>query len=667
MRSSKTYKEIQRTLLILLSLIFLFPTTLICRDIEGAIEIAKGKDLNNRKQIVENLFNIGVDKSLAKLRKKCISQLKYDLTFYIPQNKDSALHGFSKIIFNLDNYNFGHDLAIDFKTTSKTDVGRISVNGRIIKVLLLNEHLIIPQKNLKNGKNIITVHFTTNTSSLNRREDFLYTLLVPDRARTLFPCFEQPDLKANYSLTLSLPEEWEAIGNSKIKKEFAGIAEELGEKIQNSNRNRYKSVKFQETEPLSTYVFSFIAGKLNKSIQYSTDSTISVKSITIYHRSVEERELNQIPTIAKEVFDALKWMEDYTGVKYAFSKYDLILLPGFQFGGMEHTGATLYNDNQLFLQANSTIEQRVRRTQLIAHETAHMWFGDLVTMSDFSEVWVKEVFANFFANLIVRPTHKEINYALNDLSFYKSAYREDRTTAANPIKQNLDNIKYAGLIYGDIIYNKSPIAISLLYNLIGSEKFRESLHNYLLKFKYSNASWEEIISIFKENSKSNEKQIIEWNKRWILQAGMPVAKISNPIYDSGERNVCYDLNGIQRLKTDTLEQAGKRYIIPNCDAKFYGKITLDSTSIAIISENLYSGRKPFDAPEARMASLMMFYENYLNKNIDAAFYAKIISGYLYKEKNLQIFPSLLSYLSTLAYKEGEKKMSTGENIYEYIA
>lgn len=651
MMTHLVYKSAKFFFILLLSLIILHPATTLCKN-----------------TLSPTLFESGVSKELAQLRKGGISQLKYNLSFFIPQDKESPLRGKADILFNIDKQKYCHDLAIDFKTTSQKEIKSVYVNGREITVVLKNEHLMIPKKILKSGSNIIKILFNTNTSSLNRRDDFLYTLLVPDRARTLFPCFEQPDLKANYTLALTLPKEWEAIGNSNVKEETAGVSEEFNSLMQHGqgHEEQYKTIRFNETEPLSTYLFSFVAGKFYKSVQINNDSNLSVKSITIYHRSEEERERSQIPSIAHEVFEALKWMEKYTGVRYAFSKYDLILLPGFQFGGMEHTGATLYNVNQLFLPDNPTIDQKVRRTQLIAHETAHMWFGDLVTMTDFSEVWVKEVFANFFANLIVRPAHKEINYALNDLSFYKSAYREDRTNGANPIEQSLENIKYAGLIYGDIIYNKSPIALSLLFNLTGEKAFGKSLHNYLVKFKYGNASWGDIIAIFKENSTDCKRQIEEWNNRWILKPGMPAAQITNPVNGCGKPNVSYDLNGIQRLKIDTIEQAGQKFLVPNCNAKFYGKIVLDSSSIAIICKNLYSGKKPFDTPESRMASLMTLYENYLNKNIDAVFYAKTISGYLNKETNLQIFPSLLSYLSTVAYKEGNKKMNAEETVYEYI-
>ena len=119
--------------------------------------------------------------------------------------------------------------------------------------------------------------------------------------------------------------------------------------------------------PFSTYLVSFVVAKLHKET-FQRDA----HSIAIYHRETDAKKRAQCPTIAAEVFDALEWMESYTAIPYPFAKYDLVILPGFQFGGMEHTGATLYNDTRMFLNENPTFNERMGRSTLIAHETAHM-------------------------------------------------------------------------------------------------------------------------------------------------------------------------------------------------------------------------------------------------------------------------------------------------------
>jgi aminopeptidase N len=126
----------------------------------------------------------------------------------------------------------------------------------------------------------------------------------------------------------------------------------------------------------------------------------------------------------------LAWLEDYTAIPYAFGKFDFVLIPSFQFGGMEHPGAIFYNASSLLLDESATQTQMLGRASLIAHETAHMWFGDLVTMKWFDDVWMKEVFANVMAAKIVNPSFPTVNHALRFLyQHYPAAYDVDRTRA----------------------------------------------------------------------------------------------------------------------------------------------------------------------------------------------------------------------------------------------
>lgn len=259
---------------------------------------------------------------------------------------------------------------------------------------------------------------------------------MPDRARTLFPCFEQPNLKATFSLRLDIPTAWKAVSNTYITKE--------------ETKGNCKTVTFAPTEPLSTYLFSFVTGKLEHQ-----EYTEGNRKISAYYRETDSKKVAQLDTIFKQVTASLNWLEEYTNVPYPFAKYDFIILPGFQYGGMEHTGATLYNDTQMFLSENPTPDEELRRTQLIAHETAHMWFGDLVTMNWFDDVWTKEVFANYFAALITEPLFPQVNHQLNWMKTYTAAsLSEDRTPGTTAIRQPLDNLQNAGLIDGQIIITK---------------------------------------------------------------------------------------------------------------------------------------------------------------------------------------------------------------------
>ena len=175
---------------------------------------------------------------------------------------------------------------------------------------------------------------------------------------------------------------------------------------------------------------------------------------------------------ATRLFDlhaaALEWLERYTGIPYPFGKFDFFLVPAFQFGGMEHPGAVFYNAPGLMLDESATQNQLLERASTISHETSHMWFGDLVTMRWFTDVWMKEVFANFMAAKIVNPSFPGVNHDLRFLhAYYPLAYDVDRTAGTNAIRQPLDNLKDAGTLYGAIIYQKAPIVMRQLETIMG--------------------------------------------------------------------------------------------------------------------------------------------------------------------------------------------------------
>src|SRR4030095_8133677 len=184
--------------------------------------------------------------------------------------------------------------------------------------------------------------------------------------RLAFPCFDQPDLKAKYTLSLDIPAEWEALANAPETK-----------RIKQDNRI---AVQFAETDPLPTYLFAFAAGRY----QIETAERRG-RRFRMFHR---ETDAAKVARNREAIFDlhaaSLEWLERYTGIPYPFGKFDFLLVPSFQFGGMEHAGAIFYNASGLLLEQSATQTQLLGRASVIAHETSHMWFGDLVTMRWFN-------------------------------------------------------------------------------------------------------------------------------------------------------------------------------------------------------------------------------------------------------------------------------------------
>ena len=197
-------------------------------------------------------------------------------------------------------------------------------------------------------------------------------------------------------------------------------------------------------------------------------------------------------------------------------------IPAFQFGGMEHAGKILYNASGLMLEESATQNQLLGRASVISHETSHMWFGDLVTMRWFNDVWMKEVFANFMAAKIVNPSFPTVNHDLRFLlSNYPAAYEVDRTAGANPIRQQLDNLNEAGSMYGAIIYQKAPVVMRHLEALLGEDNFRDGLREYLKGHAFGNATWTDLINVLDARTPMDLQQ---WSRVWVEQPGRPTVE-----------------------------------------------------------------------------------------------------------------------------------------------
>jgi hypothetical protein len=195
---------------------------------------------------------------------------------------------------------------------------------------------------------------------------------------------------------------------------------------------------------------------------------------------------------------------------------------------MEHPGAVFYNAPGLMLDESATQNQLLERASTISHETAHMWFGDLVTMKWFTDVWMKEVFANFMAAKIVNPSFPSVNHELRFLhTYYPAAYDVDRTAGTNAIRQPLDNLKDAGTLYGAIIYQKAPIVMRQLETIMGADAFRDGLREYLTRHRFGNASWPDLIAVLDARTAASDfaRDEVQGVGR---EAGRPIVRTSSP-------------------------------------------------------------------------------------------------------------------------------------------
>jgi aminopeptidase N len=305
---------------------------------------------------------------------------------------------------------------------------------------------------------------------------------------------------------------------------------------------------------------------------------------------------------------------------------------------MEHPGAIYYNASAIMLDESATENQRLNRASAIAHETAHMWFGDLVTMRWFNDVWMKEVFANFMAAKIVNPSFPGINHELRFLySNYPSAYDVDRTPGTNAIRQPLDNLNEAGSLYGAIIYQKAPIVMRQLEGILGEDSFRDGLREYLRGHAFGNATWSDLIALLDGRT---PEDLEAWSHAWVDEAGRPGIRTdlrvangritrlafeqSDPVQDRG-------LTWSQRLQVVVASSQGTRalpirltgavtevpgaiglpapaFVLPTGGGIGYGGFGLDEASVRYLLEHL----PEIEDPLTRGAAWVTLWEQMLD-------------------------------------------------------
>jgi aminopeptidase N len=591
----------------------------------------------------------GVSLPLARERAANIQDLRYDLFFDVPETAGTPIPAQLELSFLLKKAAL---LVLDFKAP-EGHLGRVQANGREVAAVFQNGHILIPGRYLRKGPNQIDIAFTAGDLSLNRNEDYLYTLLVPDRASTTFPCFDQPDIKARYRLRLGLPTAWEASANGAL------------EQVQVLDGR--KTYTFRETLPFSTYLFAFAAGRFGKRTQAREG-----REMTMYFRETDQAKVDRN---ADAVFDlhaeAIRWLEAYTDIPFPFDKLDFVLLPGFQYGGMEHVGNIFYREPALLLDESATDNQKLARARLIAHETAHMWFGDLVTMRWFNDVWLKEVFANFMAAKAVNPSFPDIHHDLSFLLGHQPvAYSEDRSGGSHPIQQELENLKDAGSLYGGIIYQKAPVVMRQLEALIGADRFRQGIREYLRRFSYKNATWDDLIGIFDELSPLDVRT---WSQVWVKEAGMPVLRTewtsedhlrilqentskSGTYWAQSTAVALFYPDGV-RLLPCRIEGAVTELPLPagqgrplavlcNGTAMSYGYFKLDGASQAYLLENAGTLADPL----LRGAAWMALYEELVHDHIPPRVFWSSVLAALPNEKEPLNRQNLLGYLGNLYWR-----------------
>jgi len=524
----------------------------------------------------------GVSLQLAQWRAKHYRDIRYALHIQLVEGS-GLLHGKLAIVVNTPAKPV--DLVLDWRGAP---VRNVRVNDVSVTPEVRNEHLTIGRQHLRGGRNTIQLEFESpvavSGSAVTRykdREDgseYLYTLLVPADASTLFPCFDQPDLKARFSLQLELPQHWKAISNSSLEKQ--------------TNNN----VKFKETGPISTYLFAFAAGPFETLRAEGDPVRLFVR------RSRLEAAKAHVGEVLRLNREATAYFERYFAHKFPFAKYDLVLLPEFPYGGMEHAGATFLNEERVLFPALPSATDLLRRAQLIFHETSHQWFGDLVTMRWFDDLWLKEGFANFMAAKATEALLPEFDAWTAFHALKLSAVRTDTTRGTSAIRYPLQNLADAKSAYGAIVYSKGPAVLRQAEFYLGEEVFQRAVRDFVRRHAYGAAGWQDLVRAFE---RASGRKLDRWAKAWVQRRGMPAVRVVNGRLEQQDTLGEGGLWPMKLRVTDgkflhedvflsrrqkTLSKSFNTFIYPNSGDFGYGRFLLDPQTLeAVLAPSFNAG------------------------------------------------------------------------------
>ena len=454
----------------------------------------------------------GISHPLAVWRAGTIQDVRYDLKLDLTP-LDSAI-GAVTIRFLRQGRG---DAIIDFRGRRLRSA---SANGSPIASGAFNgNHLRIPARLLESGPNSVAIAFVSDIAPSGAsiikvhdpadRSDYLYTLLVPADANQLFPCFDQPDLKARVTLSLTTPRSWNALANGSLQR--ADTATD------------HVTSYFAETRPLPTYLIAFAAGPWSR-----IASTHNGRTVNLLVRASRAKEADADTLLALQ-HRALDWMERYFGSPYPFEKFDLVLAPAFPFGGMEHPGVIMYSEDRFIFRERPTLTRRLGRFSTILHETAHQWFGDLVTMRWFDDLWLKEGFATYLG----AKAMAELEPASDAWkTFYQgnkpTAYGVDQTLGTTPLWQRMANLDLAKSAYGAIVYNKAPSVLKQLNYLVGDSAFQQGVRAFLTQHAYANATWQDLLGAI---GRAAHRSLEPFGRNFMLRPGMPVVETRLTVRD----------------------------------------------------------------------------------------------------------------------------------------
>ncbi|MEW2354492.1 aminopeptidase N [Spirillospora sp. NPDC029432] len=344
------------------------------------------------------------------------------------------------------------------------------------------------------------------------RSVYLYTQFETADAHRMYTCFDQPDLKATFEFAVTAPEDWQVVTN------------------EGADRSEGGSWHFPPTPRISTYITALIAGPYHVETDEYRRADGSGIPLGVYCRAslAEHLDAAAIVDVTRQGF---AYFEEVFGRPYPFTKYDQLFVPEFNAGAMENAGAVTFLEDYVF-RSRVTDAAYERRAETILHEMAHMWFGDLVTMRWWDDLWLNESFATYMSVLCQAEATKWTGSWTTFANLMKAwAYRQDQLPSTHPISADIPDIQAVEVNFDGITYAKGASVLKQLVAYVGRDNFLEGVRRYFRRHAWGNTVLSDLLDALEETS---GRDLASWSKEWLETAGVNTLRPSYEVDANGD-------------------------------------------------------------------------------------------------------------------------------------
>jgi aminopeptidase N len=555
----------------------------------------------------------------AAARAQLLAVDSYDVQFDLT---DGAGHAGERTFGSTTTVRFtcrrpGADTFIDLVAET---VHSATLNGVALDVGTYTEDGGLPLPGLAADNTLVVVadcRYSNSGEGLHRFVDpedgqvYLYTHFEPAEAKRVFTCFDQPDLKATYAVHVTAPFDWQVVSNTGGRTVEAGPG---GSQL----------VHFEPTKRLSTYLLALVAGPYAR----VTDSHEGIP-LGLYCRAslVQYLDPDELFRVTKQGFDFYHRVFDYP---YPFDKYDQLFVPEFNAGAMENAGAVTILEDYVF-RSKATRAKYERRAETVLHELAHMWFGDLVTMRWWDDLWLNESFATYISTLCQAEA---TDYTTAWTTFANTekawAYAQDQLPSTHPIAADMVDVAAVEVNFDGITYAKGASVLKQLVAYVGRDEFLRGVQRYFRRHEYGNTTLADLLDPLSE---STGRDLSEWSRQWLETSQVntlrPVFELTDDgryarfaieqtavsehpvlrrhrlavgLYDAGAdgltrtTRVELDVDGEHTDVPDLVGHPAADLVLVNDDDLTYAKLRLDDRSLATLKQSI--GALPDSLPRA---------------------------------------------------------------------